>query len=326
MMKAWPLCVIAALVSGAACGSSPPNAAAANGSEVASAATAGSPETSGQTPSGQTAIDLPKVAGAPHQNGILRLEVTEAGFFPAGPTASPGRRYYTVGLRGLSRSDSGQLMGASKGDDVLIDARRFVFAQNERGCLSRPEFGVAGVPNLFGDSVTFSPSKEVEGRLTFLVPDDTERVRVVIAPAGSDGLAVPAGTDFTPAWPKPIHTIDDGNTLRVLVLPRPALPSGLPQAAAGREYVVLDVVVQNLGKDSGIEFQPSQQLRLMDPGGKFVLASPMTQQLGCRMDDGEVIPPGHSRRLMAVYEMPAGVARRLHYRGFEKEEAVVDIR
>jgi hypothetical protein len=252
--------------------------------------------------------------------------VTEAGFFPAGRTTSPGRRYYTVSLRGISRSDRGQLMGASKGDDVLIDARRFVFAQNERGCLSRPEFNVAGVPNLFGDSMTFSPSKEVEGRLTFLVPDDTERVRVLIAPAGSDGLAVPAGADFQPAWPKPIHTIDDGSTLRVLVLPLAALPSGLLQAATGREHIVLDVVVQNLGKDQGIEFQPSQQLRLMDPAGKFVQASAATKQLGCRMDDGEVIPPGQVRRLMAVYEMPAGVARRLHYRGFEKEEAVVDIK
>jgi hypothetical protein len=44
------------------------------------------------------------------------------------------------------------------------------------------------------------------------------------------------------------------------------------------------------------------------------------------MNDGEVIPPGHARRLVAIYEMPAGVARRLHYRGFEKEEAVVDLR
>jgi hypothetical protein len=269
---------------------------------------------------------LPKVAGGPHQNAILRLEVTEAGFFPAGRTTSPGRRYYTVSLRGISRSDSGQLMGASKGDDVLIDARRFIFAQNERGCLARPEFNVPGVPNAFGDAITFSPSKEVEGRLTFLVPDDTERVRVLIAPAGSDGLAVPAGADFTPAWPKPIHTIDDGTMLRVLVLPRPALPLALPPAATGREYVVLDVVVWNLGKDQGIEFQPSQQLRLMDQAGKFVQASAATKQLGCRMDDGEVIPPGQVRRLTAVYEMPVRGARRLHYRGFGREEAIVDIK
>lgn len=163
MTNAWPLCVLAALAAG--CGSSSPNAAAAANASgaAASAAIAGSPAPSGQAASGT--VDLRKVRGGPRQNVILRLEVTEAGFFPAGRTAPPGRRYYTVGLRGMSRSDSPALLGGSKGDEVLIDARRFVFAQNERGCLSQPEFDVAGVPNLFGDSMTFSPSKEIEGRV-----------------------------------------------------------------------------------------------------------------------------------------------------------------
>jgi len=207
----------------------------------------------------------------------------------------------------------------------MIDARKFVFAQNERGCLSQPQFDVTSVPNLFGDSMTFSPSKASEGRLTFLVPDDTQRIRVLIAPAGSDGLAVSAGADFTPSWPTPVHTIDDGNTMRILVLPTPSPSSALPPLTAGREYVVLDVVVQNLNTEQGIEFQPSQQLRLMDSAGKFVTASTATQQLGCRMNDGDVVPPGQARRLMAVYEMPAGAPRRLHYRGFEKAETIVAI-
>lgn len=268
MMRAWHVCILVVLTAG--CRSTSPDTAA-------SASAAGSPADSGQSPSETTAIKLPKVAGGPRQNAILRLEVTEAGFFPATHPDSPGRRYYTIGLRGTSRSESGQLLGGSKGDDVVIDARRFVFAQNERGCLSQPEFDVTGVPNLFTDSIALSPSKPVEGRLTFMVPDDSQRVRVLIAPAGSDGLAVPAGDDFKPAWPKPIGTIEDGTTLRVLVLPSPAPPSTLPAPAAGGENVVLDVVVQNLKTDEGIEFQPSQQLLL-------------------------------------------------HYRGFEKEEAVVRIR
>jgi hypothetical protein len=311
VVQACVLCVLACAAAG--CSSSP----------ASGAAPADAPP--GPEQSGKVVIALPKAAGGPRENAILRLEVTEAGFFPAG-ARSAGRRYYTVGLRGTSRSESGQLLGAAKGDDVVIDARRFVFGQNEHGCLSQPEFDVTGVPNSFGDSITFSPSKSIEGRLTFLVPEDTRRIRVLIAPAGADGLAVPAGADFTPAWPTPIHTIDDGTTLRVLVLPSPAPSQALPTPPAGREYVVLDVVVQNQGKEHGIEFQPSQQLRLMDPEGKFVMASATTQQLGCRMGDGEVIPPGHARRLLAVYEMPIGVRRRLHYRGFEKEEAVVEIR
>jgi hypothetical protein len=318
MKAAWLLWVPVLLSAG--CGGS------SSGEGVTTASAAGSAASSDQASNSKTAGKLPKVSGSPRENDILRLQVTEAGFFPASRPASPGRRYYTVALSGTSRSASGQLLGGSKGDDVMIDARKFVFAQNERGCLAQPEFDVTGVPNLFGDSMTFSPSKASEGRLTFLVPDDTEHVRVLIAPAGTDGLEVPAGADFTPAWPTPVHTIDDGSTMRILVLPNAAVPPALPPPAAGREYVVLDVVVQNLNKGQGIEFQPSQQLRLMDPGGKFVMASAATQQIGCHMNDGEVIPPAQARRLVAVYEMPAGVARRLHYRGFEKEEAIVAIR
>ena len=92
------------------------------------------------------------------------------------------------------------------------------------------------------------------------------------------------------------------------------------------DLAVLDGVVQNLSADHGIEFQPSQQLRLMDADGRFVVAVAATQQLGCRMDDNDVVPPGQSRRVMAVYEMPAGAARRLQYRGFETEETVVALR
>lgn len=318
MRDAWLVCALILLSTG--CTGTPSSEAMAT--PVTAGSSALPAQANGTTPDGM----LPRVAGRPQQNDILRLEVTEAGFFPAADSPSPGRRYYTVGMRGTSLSASGQLLGASKGDDVFIDARKSVFAQNERGCVAQPEFDVAGVPNLFGDSMAFSPSKASGGRLTFLVPDDTERIRVLIAPAGAGGLAVPAGDDFTPAWPKPIHTIDDGTTMRILVLPDPPIPSPFPAAAPGREYVMLDVVVQNLKNDHGIEFQPAQQLRLMDPAGAFVMASAATQQLGCRMNDGEVIPPGQARRLLAVYEMPVGAARRLHYRGFEKEEALVVIK
>ena len=341
VVRVWPLCAFAALAMGCE-GSSPEAAAPAvnTSSMAASAPTEGSPGAgvvggalggaiggpSNQTVSRMTPINLPETTGTARQNSIIRLEVTEAGFFPAGRALSKGRRHYTVSLRGTSRSDGGQLLGGSKGDDVVVDAQQFVFAQNERGCLSKPEFDVAGVPNQFQSSITFPAGKATEGRLTFLLPEDTQRVRVLIAPAGSDGLAVPAGADFTPSWPAPIHTITDGTTLRVLVLPRAATPPTLPAPGRGKEHVVLDVVVQNLSKEQGIEFQPSQQLRLMNAGDEFIEASEVTERLGCRMDDGESIPPGQVRRLMAVYEMPVGGAHRLHYRGFEKEETIVAIR
>jgi len=324
MTKTVAACCLTLLMAG--CGSASQDSAAAAPNAPNQPVPASAPVAAGSSSSESQTAAPPKITGAPQQNDILRLEATEAGFFPSTAASSPGRRFYTVGLRGTSKSASAQLLGQSKGDDVVVDVHQFVFAQNDRGCISRPESAVAGVANLFGDSMTFSPGKETEGRLVFMVPADTQRVRVLIAPTGTDGLAVPAGADFTPSWPQPIHTIDDGSTVRILVLPIPASPNGVPPAAAGKENVVLDVVVQNLSKDHGVEFQPSQQFRLMDAGGKFIQASAATKQLGCHMDDGDVIPPGQSRRMMAVYEIPVGAARRLQYRGFEKEETVVDIR
>jgi hypothetical protein len=256
----------------------------------------------------------------------LKLQVTEAGFWPADRAAPPGLRYYTVGLRGTSKSDSAHpVFAQSKGNEVLVDVRRFVFGQNDQGCIFRPEREVAGVERLTGDSIVFPITGHAEGRLVFLVPEETLHVRVLIAPAG-EGLVIPAGADFTPSWPKPLHTIDDGATLRVQVLPPSSLPASFPPAPAGREHVVIDVAVENRKTEQGVEFQTSQQLRLVDTAGRFVQPSAITKQLGCRLDDSDVIPPGHTRRLRVVYDMPAGAPRRLQYRGFELEETTVDLK
>ena len=89
--------------------------------------------------------------------------------------------------------------------------------------------------------------------------------------------------------------------------------------------VVLDFVIENLKSTQGIEFTTSQQLRLVDPEGKFVQLDASTKTLGCRLEDGDVVPPGQSRRFMAAYEFPAGAPLRLQYRGFEVEETSVDL-
>ena len=83
---AWPLCVLALLSGG--CSGSPPGEAATTPVVAGSAVTAGQG-------SPTDAVNLAKVAGNPKENEILRLEVTEAGFFPASKPASAGRRYYT---------------------------------------------------------------------------------------------------------------------------------------------------------------------------------------------------------------------------------------
>jgi hypothetical protein len=39
-----------------------------------------------------------------------------------------------------------------------------------------------------------------------------------------------------------------------------------------------------------------------------------------------VIPAGNARRFRYVYDVPAGMPLKLQYRGFEKDEAVVEIK
>lgn len=252
-------------------------------------------------------------SGPPRQNKLLRLAVTGSGFDPAAPAAPPGQRYYTIGLRGVSRSNS----------DVGVDIQRFVFAQDDRGCLSRPAGNAPWLKHPFGAIVVFTAAQQTEGQLAFAVPEDAKQLRVLLAPSEMESLAVPAGEDFRPSWPAAVSTIEDGTALRVLVLPRTEPTTLLPPAAAGRMRVVLDFVIENLKSTQGIEFTTSQQLRLVDAQGKFVQPDSATMQLGCRLEDGDVIPPSQPRRFMVAYELPTGTPLRLHYRGFEVDETIV---
>lgn len=304
--------VIAALV--CSCGR-PPGGEDQNTSPDSQMASATLPISSSPQ-DGELATDLPAMSGRPGVNNFVKLAVTKAGFDPAAPKGPAGLRYFAVELRGVARS---------RNNDFALEIRPFVFAQNEHGCISRPELDAPWLQQPLGEVVVFSAAKPTEGRLAFLVPEDTRHLRVLVSPSGDDGLIVPAGEDFTPTWPAPPQTIEDGSTLRVLLLPTPGQPPALPPPTASRENVVLDLVIENLKSDQGIEFTTSQQLRLVDPTGSFVQPSALTQQIGCRLDDGDVIPPGHARRFQAVYDMPAGAPKRLQYRGFEVDEITVDL-
>jgi hypothetical protein len=259
----------------------------------------------------------PATIGPVQQNDLVQLGVSEAGFGPAGRQAPAGLRYYTVGLRGVSRSPR---------DIIDLPMGQSVFLQNDRGCVSQPAREVTELPRPFGDTASFPPTGQNEGQLAFLVPDDTKNVRVLVAPARGGGMVLPTSAAFTPAWPTPINTIQDGSTMRLLVLPMPARPASLPAPASGRAQVVLDFVIENLKPNQGIDFQTTMQLRLMDPAGGFIQPSALTNQLACTMGDTGVVPAGHSRRFMVVYDVPAGMPIKLQYRGFEKDEAIVEIK
>ena len=307
----WRIFVLISIVVAAACSNQDKDGSSSNGDQQGSLHS----DPTIDSPNAADAAAADTGSGPPRQNKLLRLKVTGSGFDPAAPAAPPGQRYYTIALSGVGRSRS----------DVGIDVQRFVFAQDERGCISQPEADAPWLKNPLGATPVFTAERPTEGQIAFAVPDDSKHLRVLIAPAEIESLAVPAGEDFTPSWPAPVSTIEDGTTLRVLVLPRSEPSAEISPPATGRVRVVLDFVIENLKSTQGIEFTTSQQLRLIDPEGKFVQLDASTNALGCRLNDGDVVPPGQSRRFMAAYELPAGAPLRLQYRGFEVEEASVDL-
>lgn len=256
--------------------------------------------------------------GPARENEIVQLAVSDAGFGPAGLQTPAGLRHYTVSLRGLSKSPR---------DIARVPFDRNFFLQNDHGCVSLAEKDVTGLTRPFGSTGLFPPTGPNEGQIAFLVPDDTKRVRVLITASNAASLVLPAGADFSPSWPAPVQTIEDGSTMRVLILPTPARPAGLPEPAAGRQYVVLDVVAENRKPKIGIELDGTQQLRLMDASGGFISPAPVSHRLPCRLGEMGVIPAGHARRFLLVYEVPSGaVPTKLQYRGFEKDQVIAEIR
>jgi len=174
----------------------------------------------------------------------------------------------------------------------------------------------------FAKVAPFLPTAPDEGQLAFLVPSDTKSVRFLLRPVKGGALDLNVDDNFPPSWPAAVRTIQDGSTMRVLVLPAPARPATLPPAPAGREQVLLDVIIENLKPTQGIEFDASQQLRLVDAAGGFHQPDPVSAHVPCRLTGAGVVPAGGSRRFMLVYAVPGGQSWRLEYRGFEKTETV----
>jgi hypothetical protein len=248
---------------------------------------------------------------AAKQNTVIELAVTEASWSPTDRPAPPGLRYYTLGLRGISRSPT---------DIVELKFDEYAFLQTDQGCVAQPETDVSWLARPFARLAPFLPTAPDEGQLAFLVPSDTKSVRFLLRPVNGGPLDLAVDDSVAPSWPTPVRTIQDGSTMRVLVLPAPARPATLPLAPAGREQVLLDVVVENLKPTQGIEFTADQQLRLLDASGHFYQPDRLTGQLPCRLTGKGVIPAAGSRRFALVYDVPIGQTLRLEYRGFERND------
>ncbi|MBE3072685.1 MAG: hypothetical protein IMZ67_06885, partial [Acidobacteria bacterium] len=203
--------------------------------------------------------DAPAVplAGTSKQNEALALVATEAGWSETAPAPPPGTRYYTLGLRGTGRSPD---------DLVMLDLTSSGFLQTEQGFVAEPE-QATWLRRPFSTPAVFLRQYANEGQLAFLLPADTQKVRFLLRPRSGGPIDLPVTGDFAPAWPQPVGVITDGATLRVLRLPPPALPADLPSPPAGRRYLGVDVLVENLRPTQALEFQIARQLRVLDANG-----------------------------------------------------------
>ncbi|MEI6669004.1 MAG: hypothetical protein WCP29_12670 [Acidobacteriota bacterium] len=260
---------------------------------------------------GKAASSPPPPLRTAVKNTVLELAVTEASWSSTERPAPPGLRYYTVGVRGRSLSPT---------DIVEVKLDEYAFLQTDQGCVAQPEADAAWLARPLARLAPFLPTAPDEGQMVFLVPADAKGFKFLLRPKNGGALDLNLDDSAAPAWPAPVRTIQDGLTLRVLVLPSPARPAALPPAAAGHDQVVLDLVVENMKPTQGIEFNVAQQLRLLDGAGHIYPPDRLSAQLPCRLDGLGVIPAAGSRRFALVYDVPSGQTLRLEYRGFERSD------
>lgn len=253
-----------------------------------------------------------KMLGAAQQNELLELAVTDAAWATTGPQAPDGFRYFVISLRGVSRSS---------GDIVQLELDKYLFLQDEHAFIAQPEPNAMWLPRPFKGLTPFLPVAPNEGQIAFLLPSDTGHMMLLLRPPGGGSIDLPAPDQVKPSWPQPLATIVDGSTLKLHRLPASPTPSDLRPPDAGRQYVLLDLVAENL-QPKGVELQPNQQFRLQDASGAIYLPLPDSRRLRFHLTGRGVVPAGGARRFQLLYSVPAGQAMRLAYRGFEKSEAI----
>ena len=259
-------------------------------------------------------VDAPPVPslGAAQQNETLALVSTEARWSENAPPPPPGFRYFTLGLRGTGRTPD---------DLVAIDLGASGFLQTDQGFVAEPE-QATWLRRPFARPAVFLRNYPNEGQLAFLIPAGSDKVRFLLRPRSGGTIDLPVAGEFTPAWPQPTGIITDGTTLRVLRLPPPDLPADLPAPAAGRRFLAVDVLIENLRTAQPIEFQIDRQLRVLDAGGVVYSPAPESSRLPYRPTGSAVVPAAAARRFQTLYLVPSTEPLRLEYRGFERTETV----
>jgi hypothetical protein len=247
-------------------------------------------------------------------NEFVDLALTGAAWSSAS-TSEPGTRAFVLGLRGISRQNA----------IVDVPFEEFGFLQTDQGCLVQPDAKAQGLTRQLAPTGRFLPFVPSEGQLAFPVPAGSNPIAFLLRLQQGGPIDMPLKAGAKPQWPAPEATITDGDVLRVLKLPGTTVPPGIPPAPSGSERVAIDLVVENMRSNAGIDIQAQQQLRLVTPDGQRHEPAADSAKAPCSLGSA-VVPAGASRRFTMVYDVPPGQALQFEYRGFNVKSELIKVR
>ncbi|MEO6434299.1 MAG: VWA domain-containing protein, partial [Tepidisphaeraceae bacterium] len=295
-------------------------------------------------PAGETAPEEKPVAP------LVKNEVLEIGAFFVekeksdqldGQAAPAGMMFVTVDLRARSqftypadatafdpKARVGQKTQVGTVAD-WTDSRKYLWlvADGEHANAAQPQTTLDAAPRFLPDVMT-------GGRVVFLAPKDAKSLELrcdmpnakmpegkVIRPKGVT-VALEGKRPALANINKPIARIEDDVFVVHVVKQATADTFGGAKAGAGKRFVVLDVTVNNRGKD-GETFQTAEQLKVVDAAGAQSALDPATYAGAHRPAEQVFIPAGERRSFQVAYQLDATETRpRLAYAGVSKAETV----
>jgi hypothetical protein len=233
------------------------------------------------------------LGGQSRGNEFVDLAVTGMSWADA---KEPGARTLVATIKGISRQNA----------MVDMPFGEYAFLQTDEGCIAQPdESPDATVSRSLAPVGRFIPFAPNEGQLAFTVPATTRAATLMFRATQGRPIDLPVLGNTPPQRPAARQTVQDGAVLRVSLVGTGTPPAGLPGPPEGRQYLVVDYVVENLQTGQGVELQADPQFSLVDGAGQTYPADAGSSALPCRLTGAGVVPAGGSLNVK--------------YRGFEAE-------
>jgi hypothetical protein len=221
-----------------------------------------------------------------------------------------------------------QLGGTGKAEGSLVQAEleNYAYLRDSQGNTFTPAKDVSA-PGQFKGMVQFLPGTLQRGSLVFPVPEQHGALTFVLPLPGYPPLelnlpdsATGSGARLTTATAPTLFTVSDGGTLEVQIHGAHWAPTlGDAQPEGGKRFLVLDLTLVNK-LDQGIEFQTSQQLKLLNGEEEILADTDAMQKLAHPLNEDSVVPAHGRGRFEVAYQVPSNAGKLvLYYRGFNRE-------